>query len=330
MEKVATPPVPVVAGIAVPLSTEKLTVAPTTPALVSFRVNVAVKVTGPDEPNGTELGLTLLRTSVVGTVEVTVNVLEAVLPVSATPAAVAVTAPVVLFFVPELVAVTATERLQDPPPAIVTALKPTDVAPAAGEKVTPQVVVAEGVEATCTPAGSGSVKATLVKAVVPLGLLMLKLSVEVAPTAMLVGEKDLLMLGGARMSTLYALLSEQVLPPPLVQVGEVMLAVSVMASPVSGVAGAVKWNVSNRDGEPARLVNVPVVASDVLMFPDFVSVQEPLRFVLPSPPLLPLLTANVTVKLDPVASLIFAAVGLLRVTTILMLSVNVFCACNPD
>ena len=66
------------------------------------------------------------------------------------------------------------------------------------------------------------------------------------------------------------------------------------------------------------------------MFPDFVSVQEPLRFVLPSPPLLPLLTANVTVKLDPVASLIFAAVGLLRVTTILMLSVNVFCACNPD
>ena len=142
-----------------------------------------------------------------------------------------------------------------------TALKPTDVAPAAGEKVTPQVVVAEGVEATCTPAGSGSVKATLVKAVVPLGLLMLKLSVEVAPTAMLVGEKDLLMLGGARMSTLYALLSEQVLPPPLVQVGEVMLAVSVMASPVSGVAGAVKWNVSNRDGEPARLVNVPVVAS---------------------------------------------------------------------
>src|SRR5690348_12654409 len=67
--KDATPPAPVVAGIAVPPSTEKLTVAPTTPALVSFLVSVAVKVTGPVEPKGTEFGLTLLSTSVVGTVQ---------------------------------------------------------------------------------------------------------------------------------------------------------------------------------------------------------------------------------------------------------------------
>jgi hypothetical protein len=107
-----------------------------------------------------------------------------------------------------------------------------------------------------------------------------------------------------------------------VQAGEVILALSEMVSPVSGVAGAVKWNVSNNGVPAARLVNVPLAVSDVVMFPDLVSVQLPLSFVLLSPPLLLLLIANVTVKLDPVASLMEAAVGVLRVTAILMLSVN--------
>jgi hypothetical protein len=38
-----------------------------------LRVSVAVKVTGPDDPNGTELGLTLFSTNVVGTVAFTVS-----------------------------------------------------------------------------------------------------------------------------------------------------------------------------------------------------------------------------------------------------------------
>jgi hypothetical protein len=161
---------------------------------------VAVKVTGPDEPNGTEFGLTLLSTSVVGTVEVTVNVLEAVFPVNVIPPAFAVTAPVVLFFVPEVVAVTFTETLHEPFVGTVPPLKLTDVAPAAGEKVPPQVFVIEGVGATCTPAGRESAKAALVR-FEALVLLIVKLSVDVAPTVMLDGEKDLLILGGARMAT---------------------------------------------------------------------------------------------------------------------------------
>src|SRR6476646_2342293 len=97
------------------------------------------------------------------------------------------------------------------------------------------------------------------------------------------------------------MLSEQVFPLPGVQVGEVMLALSEMLSPDSGAAGAVKWNVSNSGVPDARLVNVPLVVSDVVMLPVFVSDQLPLNFVLASPPLLLLLIANVKLKFDPVA-----------------------------
>jgi len=109
-----------------------------------------------------------------------------------------------------------------------------------------------------------------------------------------------------------------------------MLALKVMPSPVSGVAGAVKWKVSSRGVEVVRPVKLPVVASDVVMFPDFVSVQEPLRLVPVLPPLLLLLIWNVTVKFEPVASLMLEAVGVLRVTPILIASVNVVCACASD
>lgn len=73
-------------------------------------------------------------------------------------------------------------------------------------------------------------------------------------------------------------------------------------------------------------LKLPVVVSDVVTFPDFVSVQEPPRFVPLSPPLLLLSISNVTVKLDPMVSLRLAALGVLRLTTILILSVNVVCA----
>lgn len=326
--KVATPPVPVTAEPTAAPSTVKFTVAPTTPALVSFRVSVAVKVTGPDDPNATELGLTLFRTSVVGTVAVTVRVLEAVLPVSPNPpVAVAVTAFVVLFLLPAVVAVTFTERIQLAFAAMLPPVKVIVVAPAVGAKVLPQVLLAEGDAATCTPAGNGSLNAALVK-VVAFALLSVKVSVEVPPTVMLEGEKDLLIVGGAKMPTVYAALSVQTLPPAGVHDGVVMLDVSVMVSPVSAVAGAVKWKVSNTPvGElEARLVKEPLVASTVVMLPDFVNVQFPLMLELLSPPLLPFLIANVTVKFDPVTSLMLVAVGVSRDTAILRLSVNVVCA----
>src|SRR5262249_34339255 len=148
VENVATPPVPVIAEPAAPPSTAKLIVAPTTPALLSFRVSVAVNVTGPVDPNVTEFGLTLFTTRVVGTVAVTVNELEAVLPVKLTPPEFAVTAPVVLFLVPGSAAVTFPDRRPEPFAGIVPPLKLTVVAPAAAENVPPHVLVAEGVDAT--------------------------------------------------------------------------------------------------------------------------------------------------------------------------------------
>src|SRR4029077_6515874 len=134
-------------------------------------------------------------------VAVTVNELEAVLPVKLTPPEFAVTAPVVLFLVPAVVAVTFTDRLHDPFTGIVPPLKLTVVAPAAAANVPPHVFVSEGVDATWTPAGRGSLKAALANAVAFV-LLRLKLSVDVPLTVMLAGLKDLLILGGARMDTL--------------------------------------------------------------------------------------------------------------------------------
>ena len=70
-----------------------------------------------------------------------------------------------------------------------------------------------------------------------------------------------------------------------------------------------------------------MVVSDVVMFPDFVSVQEPLRFVpLSVGGVLLLSISNVNVKFEPVVPVMLAAVGVLRLTPILMLSVNVVCA----
>ena len=112
------------------------------------------------------------------------------------------------------------------------------------------------------------------------------------------------------------------------QVGEVMVELRVMVSPVSGAPGAVKWNVSSNGVDVERLVKLPLVVSDVVILPDFVRLQVPLRLVPLLEPLSLLLIANVTVKFDPVTSLILAAVGVFRETAILRLSVNEVSACD--
>jgi len=134
----------------------------------------------------------------------TVNVSFAALPV---PPFVDVTLPVVLFFTPTVVAVTSTVTVQLPLAAIVPPLKVNVVLPAAGAKVgAPQpVVVAFGVPATSSPAGRASVKATPVNAVPVFGFVIVKVKVEVPPTAMGSGAKFFAIEGGATTVTTFVL-----------------------------------------------------------------------------------------------------------------------------
>ena len=62
--------------------------------------------------------------------------------------------------------------------------------------VPPQVVVADGVEATCRPEGSESVNVTPVKAMREFEFASVKVNVETPLTAIGSGEKALVMVGG--------------------------------------------------------------------------------------------------------------------------------------
>ena len=126
----------------------------------------------------------------------TVRVAEAVKPV---PPFVELTVPVVFTAAPAVESVTATEMAQlvpavamDPP------VSESERSPGFGEKVPPQVSVAAGVAATLIPEGSESVTATPDSAPpLPAGSVIVMVKVEVAPPAMLVGLKVLVMVGGA-------------------------------------------------------------------------------------------------------------------------------------
>src|SRR5713101_753853 len=140
------------------------------------------------------------------------SVAEPVLPV---PPSVELTLPVVLSLEPEVVGVTFTLTAHELLAVIPPPLKLMVVSPAAGANVPPHVLLEPGTAATCRPSGKVSLTATPLKAVPVLGLVMVKVRVEVPPTEVLVGEKALLMLGGATTVTL----AIAVLPvPPLVEV----------------------------------------------------------------------------------------------------------------
>lgn len=139
-----------------------------------------------------------------GAIPDTGTVREAVLLVAPVPLSLEKMLPVVLLNVPVFVGlVTVTLKLHDPPapspppdrltdvdPAVMLAL------PAGAPTVPPQVFVDDDV-ATCRPIGNVSVTATPVSAVEPLGLLMLKVNVDVPLSPIVPGENDLLMVGGA-------------------------------------------------------------------------------------------------------------------------------------
>jgi len=70
--------------------------------------------------------------------------------------------------------------------------------PATAVTVPPQVLVTPGVEATCNPTGSVSVKLALMATT--LGLLMLKLNVVVPFTGIVAAPKLLVICGGSRIT----------------------------------------------------------------------------------------------------------------------------------
>lgn len=137
----------------------------------------------------------------------------AVLLVVPVPPCVELIAPVVLFFTPKVAPVTYTDKLHEPLDATDPPLKLTVPLPAEAEKVPPHVLCAFGELETITPAGSGSLKATPV-CTCEVGLWIVKLSSELSPTVIEVGEKLLLIVGGVPTRRL----AEAVLPvPPLVE-----------------------------------------------------------------------------------------------------------------
>jgi hypothetical protein len=124
----------------------------------------------------------------------TVILAEAVLPV---PPLVEVTAPVVLFFTPEVVPVTFTMTLQLVLTATVPPLKLTVPLPAVAVGVPPQVLLSAFEFATTRPPGNGSVKAKPFSATVfAAGLVMVKVKLAVPFTGMVAAPNALLMLGG--------------------------------------------------------------------------------------------------------------------------------------
>ena len=140
----------------------------------------------------------------------------AVLLVAPVPPLVELTVPVVLLLVPEVVGVTSTLTAHELLAVIPPPVRLMEVLPAAAVNVPPQLSLALGTAATCRPVGKLSVTATPLKAVPVFGLVMVKVRVEVPPTAVVVGEKALLMLGGATTVSVTVLLLEPV--PPSVEV----------------------------------------------------------------------------------------------------------------
>lgn len=107
--------------------------------------------------------------------------------------------PLTLACGPAVVAVTLTLAVQEPLAGMLAPVgspKVNEVAAAEGAQVgvPPQVVLAAGVAATCTPDGKASVNLTPVKATL-LGLVRVKVRVETPLTAIGFGEKDLVSVG---------------------------------------------------------------------------------------------------------------------------------------
>src|SRR5262245_31761317 len=191
-----------------------------------------VKVSDDVPPSGIDAGAKLLAMLGGNVAMPTVSVALAVLPV---PPLVEVTAVVVLVLLPAVVPVTLIENVQDPAAARVAPERLTLPLPAVAVMVPPphEPVRPLGV-ATWSPAGNVSPNATPVSAVEALGLVIVKVSDDVAPTRIDEGTKLLAIVGGdSAVPTARVALA--VLPvPPLVEVtAVVVLVLSPAVAPVT-------------------------------------------------------------------------------------------------
>ena len=160
-----------------------------------------------------------------------VTVSVAVLLVLPVPPWVELIGPVVLFFTPAVVPVTLTDKLQLDEMA--TPLRLIVVALAAAEKIPPHVLVAFGTLAACMPLGRESLKASWNSGRPKFGLLIWKLSTEIPPTGMLVGENALLIVAGLATVRVAVLLvvpvppSVEVIAPVTLFLGPLVVAVTL-------------------------------------------------------------------------------------------------------
>jgi hypothetical protein len=169
----------------------------------------------------------------------TVKVAEAVPPVPV----VALTLPVVLTLLPAVAAVTLTETAQvaltaSDPPLRLNEVDP-EVAPLTDP---PQLLLRFGIEATCKPAVARlSVTATLVCAIVADGFVMVSVTVELAPSAMVVGENALVIVGTGLFTTWPPLSVPELLPkrdpgPGMEVAGEIVIFVASFVDQVTAPA----------------------------------------------------------------------------------------------
>src|SRR5215470_15731142 len=151
------------------------------------------------------------------------------------PALLELTLPVVLVLSPAEVPVTFTEKVHEPPAAIVPPESvttdvpdtvPVVMVPAPHEPVRPFGV------ATINPVGKLSLKATPVSATVALGLVMVKLS-EVVPFNGIVNAPNCLAIDGGPITVILAVLLVVPLPLSLAEIGPVVLFCTPAATPVT-------------------------------------------------------------------------------------------------
>jgi hypothetical protein len=140
--------------------------------------------------------------------------------------------PVVLFLTPAVVPVTVTENVQLPPPAIDPPLKAI-VPGAVVVREPPHAVTAPAVD-TVNPTGKVSLNATPVKAVLPFGFVIVKLSEVVPPTGIEAAPKVLVMLGGP--TTVVLSLAVSPVPPFVELTLPVVLFCSPAVAPVTVTA----------------------------------------------------------------------------------------------
>lgn len=188
----------------------------------------------------------------------------AVLLVAPVPPSVELTAPVVLAFAPAEVPVTFIESVQLPPATIVPPVKLTEPLPATAVGVPLQVFDRLLGVATTNPDGSVSVNATPLKAVAPLGLLIVNVK-EVVPFRAMVPTPNALLIVGGATTVIVAVLDvapaplsvELTVPVVLLLSPAVVPLTSTVTVQVAGLAAIVPAD-KLTEPEPATAVTLPL------------------------------------------------------------------------